>query len=192
MGKFRILIFIICLSFLGVVSQSVQGQDILRIHIIANSNSPSDQFIKYQVRDSLLAEYSKDFRNINTTEDINTFLDKNLGGMLEMANQVLQENGFSYTATGEKGSFQFPTRKYLDVIYPKGEYDAVRIVLGEGKGDNWWCVMFPPLCFVGETKNIDNTNVTTIDNSEVEESVEIDFFVVKGVKRILSWVKGLF
>ena len=116
------------------------GENIVRLHIVANSNSSSDQEVKLKVRDTLLSimESCKD------EEMVEDYLEE----MKNAANRVLKEEGFSYEAKAEIGEFDFPTKYYDGFALPKGRYQAVRICLGEAKGENWWCVLFPPLCMV--------------------------------------------
>ncbi|MGM9551418.1 MAG: stage II sporulation protein R [Clostridia bacterium] len=116
------------------------SQDIVRLHVIAQSDSKEDQKVKLMVRDSVLKEVGK----IEKKEDI----EKNLPLIEECANKVLCDNGFDYKAKVQFGVFTFPTKYYDGFALPKGEYEAVRVILGEGKGENWWCVLFPPLCMV--------------------------------------------
>lgn len=190
MGRIVIVIFLISISLINILATNVEGQqsDILRIHIIANSNSPKDQFVKYQVRDAILDQFNSELRKHKKSEDIEEFLNENIKEIVLCANKVLKENGFEYQANGSMGSFNFPTRLYLDTLYPGGEYKAVKIVLGEGSGDNWWCVMFPPLCLVGEVNN------ETLTNSEASATreVEYDFFLVSWIKVLVNAIKNLF
>lgn len=200
MGKIKIITFFVVLSLLTYFSGSVAGQveDVLRIHIIANTNSPKDQFVKYQVRDAVLLEYSDELKALRGKGEIESFIQSNLDGIVNIASRVLKEQGLEYGATAELGEFDFPTRMYLDTIYPGGKYKAVKVVLGEGQGDNWWCVMFPPLCLVGEAKENSSTTTSGVEDLEnsgtnVEASaVEYEFFLVSVVKNIFGFIKGIF
>lgn len=116
------------------------ANDIVRVHIIAESNEACDQKVKYKVRDAIL-ERMKAFEK---KEDI----EKSLEVFEKIANEVLEEEGFEYRARAEYGKFMFPTKHYDNFALPRGEYDAVRIRLGKAEGENWWCVLFPPLCMV--------------------------------------------
>lgn len=124
--------------------------DVLRMHIVANSNSEEDQKIKLAVRDAIL-DYE-----INNTSAANAesaavaeaILTEHKDGLLSCVYTVLKEYSVDYDAELVIGSFDFPEREYNGEIYPAGEYRAVRILLGEAEGKNWWCVMFPPLCIV--------------------------------------------
>ncbi len=145
MKKIAVCILSALLIATSIVSYSENlseelSEGIIRLHIIAESNLPKDQRVKLKVRDAVLAAM-EDFEN---AEDVKQSLD-----MFErVANDVLKEEGFSYTATAEYGRYNFPTKHYENFSLPKGEYNAVRIRLGRAEGENWWCVLFPPLCMV--------------------------------------------
>ena len=146
---FLLILLILCTSFWIFKSESAVNdisQNIVRLHIIANSNSEKDQKIKYAVRDKLL----DNVRNKNISSTYNYFV-SNLNEAELIANNVISEYGYNYESKAITGKFYFPTKKYENIILPAGEYDAVRIVLGDGQGENWWCVMYPPLCFNNKT-----------------------------------------
>lgn len=128
--------------------QNAGKPDCLRLHIIANSDSEEDQAVKLKVRDAVLDCVRTEFKASDREEAERELM--LLGGRLqETAEKVLSENGMDYGAQLVAGSFYFPDRSYGEGFYPAGEYHALRIVLGEGSGENWWCVMFPPLCLIG-------------------------------------------
>ncbi len=131
-------------------AHAVDTSNVLRLHIIANSDSETDQKLKLLVRDAVL-----NFERTNTcaayAEDANSaerMLMDNGEGLLNAIRSVLTQNNAPYDAQLMLGDFEFPDRTYGDQLYPAGTYHAVRILLGEAKGKNWWCVMFPPLCIV--------------------------------------------
>lgn len=126
---------------------SVESGDVLRLHIIANSDSQDDQRVKLLVRDAVLG-YVKTSFTATTTEQAEMQLILMGDGILEAAEDALRDNGCDYGAQLIAGVFDFPDRVYNGVLYPAGEYRALRVVLGAGEGKNWWCVMFPPLCII--------------------------------------------
>ncbi len=139
-----IIAFLSAVLVVGVCEQ-VQGEissGVLRLHIIANSDSEYDQRIKLMVRDEIIKNQKNIFPEITKGELTAVQKEK----IITIAESVTE--GAGYGATVERGRFYFPTKKYENITLPAGEYDALRIVLGEGKGQNWWCVMYPPLCFV--------------------------------------------
>ncbi len=146
---FLLIVLTLCTGFWIFKSESSVNdisKNIVRLHIIANSNSEYDQKIKYAVRDNLL----DNVRNKNASSDYNYFV-SNLGEAELIADNVISEYGCDYKSKAVTGKFYFPTKKYENIVLPAGEYEAVRIVLGDGKGENWWCVMYPPLCFNNKT-----------------------------------------
>jgi len=122
--------------------------NLVRLHIVANSDDPSDQAIKIMVRDRVIDKFSPALSAARTAEDAERIIRDNLDLIEEEARQAVRSGGRSYGVRAVLGRFQFPPRVYGQMVLPEGEYRALRVVLGDGKGQNWWCVMFPPLCFV--------------------------------------------
>ena len=118
----------------------------LRLHIMANSDSSEDQQIKLTVRDAVLELTHEELMLCENKAQARAYIEENLETIQETANTALLESGFDYSADANVGVFHFPEKTYQDVTYPQGDYEALRITLGEGEGQNWWCVMFPPLC----------------------------------------------
>lgn len=133
-----------CTYFAGA-AKSVRD-DVVRLHILANSNSPEDQEIKLQVRDALLEKNSLILTAGVNKENAPEYFELSKDELLEAAESVLREKGFTYDVKLSLEKEYFETREYGDKIFPAGEYTALKVVLGEGQGKNWWCVMFPPLC----------------------------------------------
>ena len=130
-------------------SDSVQEDlqtSLIRLHIIANSDSEADQAVKLKVRDAILREVGEKFKNDDIEVSRNAIA-TNLGEIEKIAGRVLYENGFTYKAKAYYGKFPFPQKSYASLTLPAGEYFGVRVVLGSGEGHNWWCVLYPPLCF---------------------------------------------
>lgn len=145
------LIFSVILS---VHSQSIHSDissNILRLHIIAAGDSAEEQSIKLAVRDRILREISPLFENARSPEECRKIAADNINRITAVANDELEKNGADYRAKAYLGQFFFPTKTYGNIMLPKGRYNAVRVELGSGEGKNWWCVMFPPLCFANET-----------------------------------------
>lgn len=125
-------------------------QDPLRLHVVANSNSKEDQEVKLKVRDDLLSFSGEAMSGARTLAQAEDYVLHHIGEIADHANAVLKKNGFDYGTSVSVGEFYFPEKRYGDAVYPAGNYRAVKIVLGAGAGDNWWCVMFPPLCIVAD------------------------------------------
>lgn len=136
---------------LAACDQSKQqrlANECLRIHIRANSNSQEDQQIKLKVRDEITAYLSDALKECASKQEAVDAINDNKQKLVEIANNVLYLNNFKYKASIRINNEYFPDRNYDGYDFPQGYYDAVIINLGTGEGDNWWCVAFPPLCFV--------------------------------------------
>ena len=118
--------------------------EVLRLHILANSDSEEDQRVKLLVRDALI----KEFAPAGSLQEAEEVLLSEGGGVLETVKRVLREQGCAYGAQLRFGVMDFPDKTYGDTTYPAGEYEALRVELGNAEGQNWWCVLFPPLCLV--------------------------------------------
>ncbi len=127
------------------------ADNLIRLHVLANSDSPEDQALKRDVRDVVLnymRDRLKDSQNIEQTKNI---INEDLEKLNDIARKEIEKQGKNYNVKAMLGSFPFPTKAYGDVTLPAGMYEALRIVIGKGEGSNWWCVLFPPLCFVDAT-----------------------------------------
>ena len=162
MKKLILVIFLIicCYVCIGHVSSLVIPEDALRIRVIANSNSEYDQNIKEKVKDNVqykLYDLLKDTKNIDEARNIIknnlSYIDKEVGNSLNLLNYNL---GYKINY----GLNYFPSKEYKGVIYNEGYYESLVITLGEGKGDNWWCVLFPPLCLI-EAEESDDIEYTS-------------------------------
>ncbi len=152
------------------VSAYCNADSIFRLHIIANSNSAEDQAVKLEVRDAVL-EYEAENLDAVSAAKTREELITHGAELLEIIEGVLRSNGFDYGAQMLVGTFPFPDREYNGVLYPAGDYDAFRVILGDGAGENWWCVMFPPLCILKS----DNGKIDTDETIEFE-SVFVKLF----------------
>ncbi|AEV67342.1 stage II sporulation protein R [Acetivibrio clariflavus] len=127
------------------------SQNLLRLHVIANSDSPEDQQLKRDVRDVILDYMKKELKDFDNVEDAKLQVGKNLDKIKTLAENEIRRQNKDYSVKVMLGNFPFPTKMYGDIALPAGNYEALRVVIGEGEGQNWWCVMFPPLCFVDAT-----------------------------------------
>ena len=165
--------------------------NVLRLHILANSNSSSDQTLKLTVRDAVL-EYSEGlFQNAKDREDAKLKAKKSLKNLENVANETIKQQGFDYEASAEVVNCYFNTRVYDNFTLPAGYYDAVRIKIGAAKGKNWWCVMFPKVCIsaagdIGE--NLNSKSEDVVKNPQKYEvklkTVEIYYSIRE---KISSW-----
>ena len=144
---------ICAISYAKSVSSDI-AESVFRLHVIANSDSQEDQNLKYIVRDNLLSYMNEICANVSSKEEAIEIAKQNETGFKQIAIQTIQEQDYSYDVNVRIGNFEFPTKQYGDISLPVGYYDALRVEIGEAKGQNWWCVMFPPLCFVDVSSGI--------------------------------------
>lgn len=147
------LVFAICL-FAGVLNKKEKpNEEYLRIHIRANSNSEADQAIKYEVKDLVVSFLTETVLSSHSKAELVQKIENGKGNINALIDGFLQQKGFDYKAKTAVKNELFPTRVYEDLTLNNGYYDAVIIELGDGAGDNWWCVVYPPLCFT-ENKDV--------------------------------------
>ncbi|HWR05230.1 stage II sporulation protein R [Sporomusa sp.] len=125
-----------------------QRGDYVRLHILANSDSTEDQRLKLKVRDAVIAYLTPYVQEVSDAQEANNIIASHQENIIMVAKKVLGENGVNYPVAVQMGTFEFPVRTYGSLELPAGEYQAVRILLGQAAGQNWWCVLFPPLCFI--------------------------------------------
>ncbi len=150
--KAGIVIFGIIFTFSVVTyaknTQKNIADSVLRLHIIANSNEKADQDLKLKVRDRLLKEGVDIFGENISPKDAELFIRKNKAKIQKIAEEEIKKNGYSYNVRIEVGEFPFPAKIYDSIMLPSGRYKALRVIIGEGKGENWWCVLYPPMCVI--------------------------------------------
>lgn len=170
--------------------ENISGK-VLRLHILANSDSESDQQLKLKVRDKIL-EYSKDYLSTAQNKDDAKNLSSNyLESIKDVAQKEVKDQGYNYSVKVELCNMYFSTREYDDITMPAGRYDALRILIGEGKGHNWWCVMFPPICLgaAKEEKPLDSVlNENELGIVENGQEYEIKFKVVEWFEVFRDWI----
>lgn len=167
---FIIYILLSLFSYSNAVSNDIQNS-VFRLHVIANSNSKEDQDLKYKVRDSLIEYMNFISKDITSKEDAINIAIENKNEFYDIAKKVVLDNGFNYNVNIEIGNFSFPTKTYGDISLPSGFYDALKVEIGEASGQNWWCVMFPSLCFVDVSEGIvpEESKEELQDNLQKEE-----------------------
>lgn len=151
-----LLIIYVCISavsYTHAVTTDI-ADSVFRLHVIANSNSDEDQNLKYIVRDKVIEYMSSISQNASSKEEVIKIAKANLDKIQAIAAQTIRDNGYTFSVNVEVGNFSFPSKRYGDITLPPGYYDALRIKIGKAEGQNWWCVMFPPLCFVDVTSGV--------------------------------------
>ena len=186
---------VICLTLsvcqLHGTCESVR-EDVVRLHILANSDSAEDQALKLKVRDAIL-EASADWQEVAATPEEALALAKaRLPHIQAVAQEVMAAEGYTYPVRAEVCRMYFTTRQYDPVTLPAGQYDAVRISIGEAEGQNWWCVMYPPLC-VGAATNRKKATALWSDNQKKlvqgDSRYAVKFKVVEWAQKIFSWFR---
>lgn len=141
------------ISYAQIVSNDL-CDSVFRLHVIANSNSQEDQNLKYIVRDNLIEYMNSISLNCSTKQEAISIASAHLDDFKKIALETIHNEGYDYDVNISIGNFEFPTKEYGDISLPAGFYDALRVEIGSAKGQNWWCVMFPPLCFVDVSSGI--------------------------------------
>ena len=130
---------------------------LIRFHVLANSDSPMDQELKLKVRDNIIENMNSKFEKSSSIEETREIIKENIENMKTIALNEIHKNGKDYDVDIKLEKSNFPTKSYGKFTLPAGEYEAVRVLIGEAKGQNWWCVMFPPLCFVDVVNGVTDT-----------------------------------
>ncbi|RWZ59144.1 stage II sporulation protein R [Halobacillus fulvus] len=170
-------------------SFQVIPDEAIRLRILADSNAEQDQKVKRLIRDEVNAEITEWVEDLTSIEAARALIRKRLPELEAIVAQTLEVQSIDQTYTVDyDSSVSFPTKLYGSYLYPAGEYEAILITLGEGEGDNWWCVLFPPLCFLDFSNG---TSVAAEETAEAEpkpeqEEQEVEFFLVKIWNSIFS------
>lgn len=169
-------------------TESTYKEKLIRFHVLANSDSLADQELKLKVRDQVIESMNDKFKASSSIEETRTIVLENIEAMKNTALEVIEAEGKNYPVEIKLEPHNFPTKTYGNFTLPAGEYEAVRILIGEAKGENWWCVMFPPLCFVDTNNAIvdSETDQTMKKHLTQEEYNEISTQGEKGDKIVLK------
>lgn len=190
-------------------------QEAIRLRILANSDSPADQAVKRVVRDEIVKAMGGWVSGPQTIEEARQTILAHMPEIKRITAEVLASRGFSYGSDAELGIVPFPTKMYGSEMYPAGDYEAVRITLGAGNGQNWWCVLFPPLCFVDGASGEAAAGASTVaaakvdaddaksnqqsvdaaaqpEQSEQPSAPEAKFFLWEMLEKLFNWIKSLF
>ncbi|NLZ47717.1 MAG: stage II sporulation protein R [Clostridiales bacterium] len=148
---------------------------LIRFHVIANSDSEEDQNLKLKVKDEVLKYLAPELEKCTTIEESRQLLRDNDNKVKAIAEKVIRENGYSYEVKSELSKENFPVKTYGPITLPQGNYEAYRILIGNAGGQNWWCVMFPPLCFIDITKGEVAEEKTIEQMKEVLSEEELEY-----------------
>ena len=141
------------ISYVEAISTDI-SDSVFRLHVIANSDSNEDQSLKYKVRDNLLKYMNNICSDCSSKQEAIDLVTEHQEEFKQVALDTIKKEGYSYNVKINIGNFEFPTKQYGDISLPAGYYDALRVEIGEAKGRNWWCVMFPSLCFIDVSSGI--------------------------------------
>jgi len=192
-----VMILVLCIAYGGLTQKRI-ADNIVRLHIIANSDQAADQELKLKVRDAVLDHMRNELPGGASREEAVAYIQANLPEIQKVAECVLRENGSDEKVVARYGAYPFPTRSYGNITLPAGTYESVRIELGEAKGQNWWCVMFPPLCVADnntfqippeaqeqlqETLGVEGYRLITDVSDAKNTEVQVKF-------RIVEWVQN--
>ena len=157
-------------SYANTVSSNI-ANNVFRLHVVANSNTNEDQALKYLVRDEVISFVNNLNPNISSKEDMIDLVKTHSELIKNHAKKIIKKEGYNYDVNINIGNFSFPTKYYGDISLPSGYYDALKIEIGNATGENWWCVMFPPLCFIDITSGIvpEESKADLKNNLEEEE-----------------------
>lgn len=188
--KSAIIAFVLTVIYSVIPFQAVCAEipnDVFRFHILANSDSEEDQALKLKVRDKVLERTKILFDTANSKSNAEKFVKANLETIEEIAQNEVYKNGYNYPVKAEVVNMHFDTRYYESYTLPSGMYDALRITIGNAKGHNWWCVMYPSICIstVDEGKDRAKDALSDDEYSVVtDDKVEYKFFIVELFQKI--------
>ena len=191
----------ICVTFVGVVwcmtivsDKKTLRNELIRLHVVAASDSEEDQALKLRVRDAIVNSLQDQMAQVADAEQARAYLQENLPLIETVANRVLQESGSSDTATVSLQHEEFPKRDYDTFTLPAGIYEALRVTIGEGQGHNWWCVVFPTLCVGATVEDFEETALCAGMEDSLTAALtgnsdyEIRFFVLDAIGRLENFL----
>ena len=191
---FLLYTFICAYSYASSVSNDI-ADSVFRLHILANSDSEEDQNLKLLVRDNVLSYMKEIASDVSTKEEVISLMDEHLEDFKQIALSTIKNAGYDYDVNLKVGNFDFPSKSYGDISLPSGYYDALRIEIGEAKGHNWWCVMFPTLCFVDVSSgSLDDDSKDVLEsnlNSEEYDLVSGENLGVKVKFKIVEFFEDI-
>lgn len=176
------------------------SEKLIRFHVIANSDEEFDQELKIKVKDNIINYIFPKLKDSKSIDQSREILRNNNKQILKIAEKTIKENGYNYSVNSTLDRENFPEKVYGNITLPQGEYEAYRVIIGSGQGKNWWCVMFPPLCFVDVTKGqvsdketeetmkrvLDDDEYTEISNKNDKNKVKIKFKIVEIIKDFID------
>ena len=172
------------------------SEKVLRLHIIANSDSDEDQNLKLRVRDNILKYFSRN--NFASLEETKIFASEHINDLVSLSQDEVFNSGFDYNVSGSLCKSSFNTRIYDNFTLPAGVYDSLKIIIGDGKGKNWWCVIFPPMC-VPTAEDYSTNDDSYNDNFEDDEKniieneprYKVKFKIIEIIEKLHEYICNL-
>lgn len=177
----------------GAHIQGGISEKVLRFHVLANSDTASDQALKLAVRDRILEEYGARLSACQTKAESMAYLQNSRAEIAKIAEAEVAQQGYDYDVTVSVVREDFPEKKYGDLVFPAGVYDALRVEIGAAKGHNWWCVLYPQLCIPAASEEEDTlSDVLTEEEEEIvtEDGYEVKFFLVELYESVCRFLFG--
>lgn len=200
LGSIFIILTVIAIGIIRYskdVTDSISKQ-LIRFHVVANSDTTDDQLLKQKVRDKVIEFIEPLLSECETVEDTRYILEGSLPVIKEISQEIVEDWGKDYQIYVALDKANFPTKSYGDVVLPAGEYEACRIIIGEGKGENWWCVMYPPLCYLDvatgvvplkgkeQLENGLNEKQYKLITDRADKNYEVRFKLVESINSLLN------
>lgn len=189
------LLFVTAVWFGSVLSDcSTLREDLIRLHVVAESDSDEDQAVKLQVRDAIISQLESAMESLPDAETARSYIQSQLPQLQETADQVLEQAGVAARAVVTLGKEAFPTREYETFTLPAGVYESLRITIGTGQGHNWWCVVFPTFCVSATSDGMADTAVSAGFSQSLagsltgEKPYQVRFFLLD----CIGWIENLF
>lgn len=187
---------LVCFVFVGslIADRQRLREELIRLHVVANSDSDEDQAIKLQVRDAVIDNLQQSMRDVTDVDQAKAYLQENLPKIESLANQVLREAGCEDTARVSLMLEEFGTRVYDTFTLPSGVYESLRIIIGDGAGKNWWCVVFPSLCIPAASEDFQEAAAgagfpdTLTNTLEGKDGYEIRFFLLDALGELENFL----
>ncbi len=166
------------------------SSSVIRFHVLANSDEDFDQQLKLCVRDEILKSMSEDMNGCTNREDAEEYLKSHIDEITSVAKKVIAEKGYDYDVHTTLSTEHYPIRYYNNAVFPEGDYESLRVIIGSGEGHNWWCVMYPPLCLNGDAVGYEDDNM--LKKVLSDESYEVvvlseDNTVPKMKFKVVEW-----
>lgn len=185
-------------SVAALFTETAIPENSIRLRIIANSDAPQDQMLKREIRDNINSYLTTKVGSLDTIDQAREKMQAEIPTLEGIVEQTITKSGYQYNSKVELGVVPFPTKMYGQYVYPAGDYEALRVTVGEGKGQNWWCVLFPPLCFVDiSTGDAVKKDETAMDDTQQEDTekedtkdgpslpnVQVKFFVLEIFQKV--------